>query len=81
MLVKTKETPELKSVHDYHERIALLEDAYTVKTRSLEGKNVLLVDDLYRSGATLNAISLVLQSQGGAARVYVLALTRTRSKW
>jgi predicted amidophosphoribosyltransferase len=44
----------------------------------LKGKGVLLVDDLYRSGATANAVTLALLS-GGAARVYFLAATRTRS--
>jgi len=37
-----------------------------------------LFDDLYRSGATLNALSQAAYSQGEAANVFVLALTRTR---
>ena len=80
LLVKVKDTPELKSIHDYHERLRLLEDAYTVRASVVKGKNVLLIDDLYRSGATLNAITEVLHSEAGVANVYALALTRTRSK-
>jgi predicted amidophosphoribosyltransferase len=44
-----------------------------------EGKKVLLVDDLYRSGATLNAITDLLLTEGKAASVSVLTITRTRS--
>jgi competence protein ComFC len=76
---KIKDTPELKDVYNYEDRTKLLEGAYTVALDSMEGKNILLFDDLYRSGATLNAITSILYSTGKAANVYVLALTRTRS--
>ncbi len=78
-IVKIKDTPELKNVYNYEKRMELLEDAYTVPAASLIGESVLLFDDLYRSGATLNAIAGALYSNGEAANVYVLALTRTRS--
>jgi predicted amidophosphoribosyltransferase len=73
-----KNTKELKNVFDYNERIRLLEGAYVVHDRSLEGKSVLLFDDLYRSGATLNAVTRVLYEQGRCSNVYALVLTRTR---
>ena len=79
LIVKTKETPEIKSVNEYDKRLQILEDAYTIKSTTVKGKNVLLIDDLFRSGATLNAITDVLYSRGEAASVYALALTRTRS--
>jgi len=44
----------------------------------VDGKSVLLVDDLYRSGATLTAAAQAITNQGGAKTVYVLAITRTR---
>ena len=74
-----KNTKELKNVFDYNERIILLENAYRVRDRSLQGKIVLLFDDLYRSGATLNAVTRVLYEQARCADVHALALTRTRS--
>jgi len=78
-VIKTKATPELKSVYDYNTRLRLLEDAFEIQDQSLEAKSVLLFDDLYRSGATLTAITDILYSKAKVADVYVFALTRTRS--
>ena len=77
-LVKVKTTAQLKNIYDYEERINVLENVFAVKTANLAGKNLLLFDDLYRSGATLKVITDVLYNQGRANSVYVLALTRTR---
>ena len=79
-LIKVKQTPELKNVYNYQDRLATLSDAFTVKDSSLQGKNILLFDDLYRSGATMNAITQTLYEKGQVNLVYVLALTKTRSK-
>jgi len=38
-----------------------------------------LFDDLYRSGATMDAITTALYEQGKAADVFALTITRTRS--
>lgn len=40
--------------------------------------NVLIVDDLYQSGQTLNESSHVLQSDHNINNIYVLAITKTR---
>ncbi|MFL5384242.1 MAG: hypothetical protein ACJ8GN_17105 [Longimicrobiaceae bacterium] len=40
---------------------------------------MLVFDDLFRSGETLNEITHTLMEQGKVDRVYVLTLTRTRS--
>jgi predicted amidophosphoribosyltransferase len=77
-LTKGKNTNELKSVTDPEERRKLLEGAFKADKQQLEGKSVLLVDDVYRSGATLSAATEVVTSQGKAKVVYVLAITRTR---
>ena len=78
-VVKTKTTAQLKNVFDYHQRLRLLADAYEMG-ENLAKQSILLFDDLYRSGATLNAVTELLYSKGQAARVYALTLTRTRSK-
>ena len=79
-VARVKEIPELKNVYAYDERLRLLEDAHTVKAPAVRGQKVLLFDDLYRSGATMNAITAALYDHGAATEVYALALTRTRSR-
>lgn len=76
---KTKRTPQLKDVYNYKERKELLEGAFTVNRDQSAGKSLLLFDDLYRSGATMNAVARELAKSGAAKEVIVLALTRTRS--
>ncbi|HEX7153332.1 MAG TPA: phosphoribosyltransferase family protein [Thermoanaerobaculia bacterium] len=68
---------ELKNLHDYPEREAVLEGALSVESESIVEKRVLLVDDLIRSGATLNAVAAAL-SNAGAATLFAFAFTRTR---
>jgi competence protein ComFC len=77
-LLKVKSTNELKSVADPEVRKEILGGAFQVQRPEVEGKSVLLVDDLYRSGATLEAATEAVLSQGNPKAVYVLALTRTR---
>ncbi len=74
---KTRETPGLKGVQDPEERRELLDGAFEVDPAQVNGKGVLLVDDLYRSGATANAVTVALL-RAGSSRVYFLAATRTR---
>lgn len=76
---KAPTAKELKDVFDYHERLKLLANAHSVTSTDLRGKSVLLVDDLYRSGATLNAVTASLTSQGEVREVYAFCPTRTRS--
>jgi len=79
-VAKTRETPQLKDVSDYNERLSLLDGAFSVDASRVRGLRLLLLDDLYRSGATMNAVASVLYDQGGVAEVYALALTRTRRR-
>jgi len=78
-IVKVKDTPKLKDIDDYGERTKLLSDAFSINNQAVDGKSVLLFDDLYRSGATLNTISKALYEKGKAVKVNVLTLTKTRS--
>ena len=75
----TRATTQLKGVTDPNERKELLVGLYAVDARYTSGKNVLLFDDLFRSGSTMNAITDVLLQQGRAASVCVFTVTRTRS--
>ncbi len=76
---RTKQLPELKNVVDFGERQKLLADAHSVDVAKIKGRKVLLFDDLFRSGATMNAVTDLLLKKGGASKVFALTLTRTRS--
>ena len=76
---KIKNTPGLKNVSDFNERRKLLDGAFEVNRPMIQGKRVLLLDDLYDSSATMNTVSCALKHSGGAATVYVLAITKTRT--
>lgn len=74
---KAARAAELKNLREYHQRQAVLQDALVVNRRAIEGKRVLLVDDLIRSGATLGAVAAAL-TDAGAAIIFAFALTKTR---
>lgn len=78
-LKKLKSTPELKDIRDPGTRREILKDAFGVAADSLDGKNVLLFDDLYRSGETLNAVCDIIKNRGNPKNVYALTITKTRS--
>lgn len=79
-VIAVKEIPELKNVYDYDERLRLLQGVHVIKPTIVKGRRILLFDDLYRSGATMNTITAALYDDGLAADVFALAITRTRSK-
>ncbi len=79
-LQKVRSTSQLKDIEDPDERREILRDAFIINCDALSGKNVLIFDDLYRSGATLNAVCDVIINEGKAKGVYVLTITKTRSK-
>jgi predicted amidophosphoribosyltransferase len=74
---KAASAAELKNLREYHEREAVLEGALMVDPRNINGRRVLLLDDVIRSGATLSAVARAL-TDAGAAAVFVFALTKTR---
>ena len=72
---------ELKNVNNPNERKKLLKEHMTCAcNHDLEGKNVLLLDDLYRSGSTLTAATDILYNQARVKGVFVLTMTKTRSR-
>jgi competence protein ComFC len=59
-LTTTRDPSPLKNVGDLDERVRLLAGLYAVDPSATTGKRVLLFDDLYRSGATMNEITTTL---------------------
>ena len=79
-IVRVKRTAQLKDLLEYDKRMAELDGAFTVATAQTEGKEILLFDDLFRSGATTSTITNLLKKEGKAKAVRLLTLTRTRTK-
>lgn len=74
-LERVKDTPTQTAL-DFKERKANIAGAFKVKSKEFVGKNVLLIDDVYTSGATLKEASKVLK-RAGANKIYVLTLAHT----
>lgn len=79
-LIKTKPTSQLKEIDEPERRKEILDGAFCIQNENLKGKNILLFDDLYRSGETLNAVCEIVVNQGKAKSAFVLTITKTRTK-
>ncbi|HUU28049.1 MAG TPA: ComF family protein [archaeon] len=79
-VVKVKYDSELKNIFDFEKRLCILKDAFEIRDPVVVGLAVLLFDDLYRSGATLSEVSKILKEEGKVRDLYVITLTKTRSK-
>lgn len=77
---KLKSTSQIKSIEDAEKRIEILKNAFDIEDLRYKNKNILLFDDLYRSGSTLEEIAKVLKNKGKIKNVFVLTITRTRTK-
>lgn len=74
-LVKTRVTQPQKEMTALAQKQANVAGAFALKG-DVRGKQILLVDDLYDSGATLAEAARAL-ARGGAASIVVLTLTKT----
>ncbi len=72
---KTRPTAAQKEQHTLAQKRANVAGAFAVDGQ-VRGKRVLVIDDLFDSGATLEEVARVLQ-RAGAAGLCVLTLTRT----
>lgn len=77
-LKKVKATPHQSRLKK-SKRQKFLQNTFAVSDRSFEGKNVLLIDDVLTTGATLSTTARVLL-KNGAASVKVLCCARTPLK-
>lgn len=78
-ITTTRPTTQLKNVTDPEERKKQVEGLYQVDSMQTQGRKILLFDDLFRSGTTMNAITDELLGRGQAAVVRALTITKTRS--
>ena len=65
MLTKTKENQTQSALRDAKRRVENVKDCYEVRDPSLvRGKRILLVDDVYTTGATIRECARVLRRAG-----------------
>lgn len=78
MLLRTRDTPSQRTL-PRAQRLANLSGAFAIaplRAAQLQGKRVVVVDDVMTSGASLHAAAHVLR-QAGAAHISALVLSRT----
>ncbi|MCD9186928.1 MAG: ComF family protein [Pyrinomonadaceae bacterium] len=75
-LARTNHTPMHRAAMDRKAREMTVEKAFEVTRPNLvEGKNIVLIDDVFTSGATVSACAEILK-KNGAVRVDVLTIAR-----
>ncbi|MGI8788803.1 MAG: ComF family protein, partial [Pyrinomonadaceae bacterium] len=75
-LVRRTHTPMHRAGMDGKARAKSVADAFEVKRpKFIEGENILLIDDVFTSGATVSACAKSLK-ESGANKVYVFTLAR-----
>ena len=75
-LVRKIDTPAHRAGMDTKARELTVKNAFDVKRPNfVKGENVLLVDDVFTSGATVSACAKILK-KNGADKIYVLTLAR-----
>ena len=78
-ITTTRPTGQLKNITDPEEREEHVRGLYAVDPAQTRDRKLLLFDDLFRSGTTMNAITDVLMDPGKAEVVRALTITKTRS--
>ena len=77
LLVRQKNTVAQKELSPL-ERKQNLADAFSVTDELPSGTKVLLIDDIYTTGATAETCSHILKEDGKAGAVYVLCISTSR---
>jgi ComF family protein len=76
LLIKNKNSQSQASISDKEKRLKRLADSFNISAlykNALSNKNILLIDDVITTGATINSVSLVLKNNG-AKSITTLAL-------
>jgi ATP-dependent DNA helicase RecQ len=75
VLIKSRQTMPQKELHTLAQKRSNVKNAFDLKS-PVKGQRLLVIDDLFDSGATLDEITHLLR-RAGASKVCVLTLTRT----
>ena len=78
ILFRIRDTVPLSSLGSHEERLKNIAGAFEVRSPdSIQGQKILLIDDIFTTGTTINEALKVLQA-ASPDRIDVLTLTRTR---
>jgi len=79
LLLKETVTPPMKDIATIEEKVQTLMDAFSINDQLGEGLyDVLIVDDLYDTGSSLEAATNVLRQYSKIRNIYVSTVTRKR---
>ncbi|MCV2886536.1 ComF family protein [Aestuariibacter sp. AA17] len=77
LLQKVQNTPQIKDIEDRDEKVQTLIEAFSVNDVLNNGQyDVLIIDDLYDTGSSLEAATQVLRSYNKIRNIYVATATR-----
>ena len=79
-IIKNKKTLELKNIENSEEKLKEISGVFKVRDKRYKNKTILLFDDIFQTGTTVNTISDLLYIEGEVKDVYVLTITKTRKK-
>jgi predicted amidophosphoribosyltransferase len=66
----------MKDCRTVQEKIENLRDAFSVDSQQVQGKSVILVDDIYQTGFSINEVCRAIR-QAGARLILGLVATKT----
>ncbi len=78
---RTKNTKKLSMAKDIDERLRIIDNAFKINTkysRGLEGKSILLIDDIFTTGITVNAISKIIRDNVNVSKIDVLCVAKPK---
>lgn len=79
LLVKTSETPPMKDITARDDKVSTLIGAFTFYDVLSDGPfDVLIIDDLFDTGSSLEAATKVLKKYSKIRNIYVATVTRKR---
>lgn len=76
-LLKKTKSQQLKGL-DLAEKQNAISNSIVMNRRIVAPVNILIIDDLYQSGATLVAVTNILKSVELVGNIYVLTMTKTK---
>ncbi|MCM0594159.1 MAG: hypothetical protein HEQ35_04780 [Gloeotrichia echinulata IR180] len=75
-LKKVRTTRQMKECRTIQEKIDNIKDAFAADAATFKGKTIILVDDIYQTGFSINEVGRVLKQTGDK---YILGLVATKT--